>query len=98
MLKCWSEQPLRRPKYEDLIEDLEGQISEVSGIDYLDLQPPIIGYVHESVSSGRSASCSSDNSAPVFETEDDSPNQTRRQQEQAKLLSDRSDGTWKLLE
>ena len=32
MLKCWREEPLRRPKYEDLIEDLEGQISEVSGI------------------------------------------------------------------
>ena len=32
MLKCWREQPLRRPKYEELIEDLEGQISEVSGI------------------------------------------------------------------
>ena len=32
MLKCWREEPLRRPKYEELIEDLEGQISEVSGI------------------------------------------------------------------
>ena len=42
MLKCWREEPLRRPKYEDLIEDLEGQISEVSGIVSVTLYTTIV--------------------------------------------------------
>ena len=46
MLKCWREEPLRRPKYEDLIEDLEGQISEVSGIVSVILYKIIILIVH----------------------------------------------------
>jgi len=32
MVRCWREEPTRRPQYEDIIDDLEGQISEVSGI------------------------------------------------------------------
>jgi len=32
MVRCWREEPTRRPHYEDIIDDLEGQISEVSGI------------------------------------------------------------------
>ena len=32
MMQCWKEEPTRRPRYEDIIDDLEGQISEVSGI------------------------------------------------------------------
>lgn len=32
MMQCWKEEPTRRPRYEEIIDDLEGQISEVSGI------------------------------------------------------------------
>jgi len=65
----------------------------------LDLQPPIIGFAAESVSSGANSptSCSS-GEAPVFEMEADDDDDVKlssspNEHEQTKLLSGTSDGS-----
>lgn len=97
MLKCWKEEPCRRPHFEELIENLEGQISEVSGIDYLDLHPPLIGCTVESISSGQSPSYSSNDDcgeASVFDNEEteESVASSSVKDERVNLLSDTAEG------